>query len=129
MDAGARRSKIAAFVLLGLGIVFYLLFALGETAGGDISGTQHFLPVAILVVLVWVAWTRPWTAGVVLLALAVPAGAAYVAILIVRDLPLWWALIVAFPPILTGLLLVRAGRAARGRTEPGETGGVRSGHV
>lgn len=110
VDTGARRSRIAALVLLGFGVAFYLLFAVGETAGGDISGLQHFLPAAILAALVWVARRRPRAAGIVLLALAVPLGAAYVGILVVRDLPLTWALVVAFPPILTGFLLVRAGR-------------------
>lgn len=117
MDAGARRSKIAALVLLVLGVGFYLMFAVGEAVGGDISGVQHFLPAAVLAVLVWAAWNRPWTAGVVLLLLAVPLGAVYVAILVVRNLPLWLWLVVAFPPILTGALLLRAGRD-RERSRP-----------
>lgn len=110
VDAGARWSKIVALVLLGFGVAFYLIFAVGETAGGDISGVQYFAPAAILAVLVWVAWRRPRRAGIVLLALAVPLADVYIGILFVRDLPLTWALVVAFPPILTGLLLLRAGR-------------------
>jgi hypothetical protein len=46
----------------------------------------------------------------VLLVLAVPLGALYIAVLVVRDLPLTWALWIALPPVVTGLLLVRAGR-------------------
>jgi hypothetical protein len=110
MEAGARGTKMAALVLLALGVAFYLLFALGEMADGDVSGVQHLLPAVILAALLWVAWRRPLVAGVVLLVLAVPLGAAYVAVLVVRDLPLTWALIVALPPVVTGLLLVRAGR-------------------
>ena len=110
MDAGARRAKFAALVLLGLGVAFYLTFAIGETAGGDISGVQHFLPAALLAVLLWVGWRRPRVAGAVLLVLAVPLAAAYLAFLALRDLSLTSALIVALPPLVTGLLLVRAGR-------------------
>jgi peptidoglycan/LPS O-acetylase OafA/YrhL len=104
------RTKIAGLVLLGLGLAFYLMFAIGETAGGDISGVQHFLPAVILGALMYVAWRRPLAAGIVLLVLAVPLGALYIAVLVVRDLPLTWALWIALPPVVTGLLLVRAGR-------------------
>ena len=114
MDEGARRAKIAALVLLGLGVAFYLMFAIGETAGGDITGVQHFPPAAILAVLLWVAWRRPLAAGIALLVLAVPLAAAYIALLVVRHLPPTWALVVALPPVVTGLLLVRAGRRSRG---------------
>ena len=108
--AGAGRSKITALVLLGLGVAFYLVFAVGETVGGDFTGLQHLLPAAILALLAWVGWTHPRRAGIILLALAVPFSAAYVALLVVRELPLSWALIVAAPPVVAGLLLVRSGR-------------------
>jgi len=114
VDAGAGRSKITALVPLGLGVAFYLAFALGEMAGGDITGLQHLLPAAILALLLWVAWRRPRRAGIVLLVLAVPFDAAYIALLVVRDLPPVWALVVALPPVVTGLLLVRAGRREPG---------------
>lgn len=110
MDAGARRSKIAGIVLLGLGLAFYLAFAIGETAGGEISGLQHLLPAGILALLLWIGWRHPRRAGTILLVLAVPFAVAYTAFLVVRDLPLTWALIVALPPVLAGLLLLRAGR-------------------
>ncbi|HTZ05567.1 MAG TPA: hypothetical protein VMB53_07410 [Gaiellaceae bacterium] len=103
-------AKLAALVLLGLGIAFYLVFAVGEIAGGDPSGVQHLLPAAVLGGLFWLGWRRPRTAGIVLLALAVPLGAAYIAVLVVRDLPLTWALWIALPPALTGWLFLRAGR-------------------
>ena len=92
MDEGARRAKIAALVLLGLGIAFSLLFTIGEMAGGDVAGIQHLPPAVVLVGLVWLAWKRPTVAGIVLLMLAVPLGTAYVVVLVVHDLPLTWAL-------------------------------------
>jgi hypothetical protein len=109
LDEAGGQTKIAGLVLLGLGVAFYLTFAVGEIAGGDISGVQHLLPAALLAALVYVGWKRPRTAGIVLLALAVPLGAVYVAVLIARDLPLTWALVVALPPVVTGVLLLRAG--------------------
>jgi len=109
-----RRMKIAALVLLALGVAFYLMFAVGEMAGGEISGFQHLLPAAVLGALLWLGWKRPRMAGIVLLALAVPLGAAYIAVLVIRDLPLSWAVWIVLPPLLTGLLLVRAGRHERG---------------
>ena len=110
MDAEARWTKRAALALLGLGIVFYLMFAIGELAGGDVSGVQHFLPVAILAALAIVAWHRPRAAGIALLALTIPLGAAYVALLVVRHLPPTWAVMIVGPPLVTGYLLLRAGR-------------------
>ena len=110
MTAGAHRSKIAALVLLALGIAFYLAFAVGEMAGGDMTGVQHLVPTAVLAGLGWMAWRRPRRAGIVLLVLAVPFAVWYITLLVIRDLPLIWALFVALPPVATGLLLVRAGR-------------------
>lgn len=116
MDEGARRAKIAALVLLGLGVVFYLMFTVGEIAGGDVSGIQHLPPALALVGLLWLAWKRPRGAGIVLLVLAVPLGIAYLVVLVVRDLPLVWAVQIALPPVVAGLLLLRAGR--RGHDAP-----------
>ena len=113
MDEGARRAKIAALAPLGLGIAFSLLFTVGEIVGGDVAGIQHLPPAVVLVGLVWLAWRRPTVAGIVLLVLAVPLGTAYVVVLVVHDLPLTWALEIALPPVLTGLLLLRAGRPER----------------
>jgi hypothetical protein len=113
VNVDARRTKIAALVLLGLGVAFYLMFAIGEMAGGDISGIQHLPPAVILAVLLGVSWRHPLAAGIVLLVLAIPLAVAYVVVLVVRDLPLTWALWIGLPPVLTGLLLVRAGQHER----------------
>ena len=113
MRTDVTRTKIAALVLLALGVAFYLMFAVGELAGGDVSGIQHLAPAALLGALLWLGWRRPLVAGIVLLALAVPLGVAYVVVLVVRDLPPTWALWIALPPVVTGYLLVRAGHTQR----------------
>ena len=113
MTKNRVRAKFAGLVLLALGLAFYLAFTIGEVVGGDISGIQHFPPALLLGVLLIVAWKHPLAAGSVLLVLAVPLGVTYVVVLVQRDLPLTWALVVAAPPLLTGLLLVWAGRQER----------------
>ena len=110
MHARAHGMKIAALVLLGLGVAFYLSFTIGEMAGGDVSGIQHLPPALILAVLLLLSWRHPLAAGTVLLVLAVPLAVAYVVLLVVRDLPLVWAMWIAVPPVVSGLLLVWAGR-------------------
>jgi hypothetical protein len=113
MGDDARGTKLAALVLLAFGVVFYLTFAVGEMAAGDVSGVQHLPPAIILAALLWLAWRRTYAAGIALLVLSVPLAIAYVVVLVVRDLPLPWALWVALPPVATGLLLLRAGRRER----------------
>jgi hypothetical protein len=118
MDAGARYAKIAALVLMGLGVAFFLMFAVGETAAGEISGVQHFPPAVILAALMYVAWKRPLAAGRALLVISALLVAAVVAVLVVGRLPSATGLLVSvvLPAVLTGLLLVRAGR---GEHRPG----------
>ena len=113
MDAHTRWMKIAALALLGLGTAFYLVLAIGEMVGGDVGGVQHLPPAVILSVLLWSSWGHPFAAGTILLALAVPLGLAYLVLLIVRDLPPTWALVVVLPPVVTGTLLVRVARRER----------------
>jgi len=112
----ARLAKIAALMLLGLGVAFFLLFAVAEMAGGDIAGIQHLPPAAVLGALLWLGWKRPRTAGIVLLALAVPLGIAFVvgvAVEGVRPGELWVAVLIPLVPVLTALLFLRAGRGER----------------
>lgn len=100
--------KKAALVLLALGVAFYGTFTVGELAGGDVTGLQHLPPALILAALFWFAWRRPHAAGVLLLGISVPLGIAYVVVLLTHSLPPTWALVVVLPPVLAGLLLLRA---------------------
>jgi hypothetical protein len=112
----ARLVKIAALMLLGLGVGFFLLFAAAELAGGDVAGIQHLPPAAVLGALLWLGWKRPRTAGIVLLALAVPLGVAFavgVAVEGVRPGEFWVALLIPLVPVLTALLFLWAGRGER----------------
>jgi len=114
----ARLAKIAALLLLGLGVGFFLMFAVAEMAGGDIAGIQHLPPAAVLGALLWLGWKRPRTAGIVLLAISVPLGVAYVvaaAVQGVRPGELWVAVSIPLVPVLTGFLFLWAGRGERGQ--------------
>ena len=112
----SRRSQLAGMALLGLGVAFYLLFTIGEVAGGDITGLQHLPPAVLLGSLLVVAARRPRLAGLVLLGLAVALGALFLALVIARDLPPAGTLIVVLPPAVAGGLLVRAGRSTARRS-------------
>jgi hypothetical protein len=113
----ARLAKIAALMLLGLGVGFFLIFAVAEMAGGDIAGIQHLLPAAVLGALLWLGWKRPRTVGIVLLALSVPIGVAYVAAAARSARPgeLWAVLWIPLMSVLTGFLFFWAGRDERGQ--------------
>lgn len=113
----AQLAKIAALMLVGLGIAFFLIFALGELAGGEISGVQHLPPAALLGALLWLGWKRPHAAGIiVLLLLAAPLIIGFaigVATEGARSAEMWFALLIPLVPIVIGGLFLWAGRVER----------------
>jgi hypothetical protein len=111
-----RPAQAAALMLVALGLGFFLLFAIAELAGGDVAGVQHLPPAAVLGALLWLGRKRPRTAGVALLALAVPSGVALV--VGVRPGELWVALPIPLVAVLTGVLFLQAGRSERRHTSP-----------
>lgn len=113
----ARLAKIAALMLVGLGIAFFLIFAVGELAGGETSGVQHLPPAALLGALLWLGWKRPRAAGIiVLLLLAAPLTFGFaigMATEDARSAEMWFALLIPLVPIVTGGLFLWAGRGER----------------
>jgi hypothetical protein len=83
------------------------LFAVGETAGGDWSGLGHFIPAAVIGLLMWLGWKQPVVGGIALLAGALLAASFFSDAL--RG-PEWLApfLIFIAPLALSGLLLFSA---------------------
>jgi len=116
VDAGARRMKIAAMVLLGLGISFYLMFALGEAASGEAGAAAHLLPALLLGALMYAAWKRPLAAGIILLILSVPLGLLY-AYLAIGSVGVAtgtaWSVQIVLPAWVAGGLLLAVGRRTR----------------
>lgn len=116
VNASARRMKIAAMVLLGLGIAFYLMLALGETASGEAGGAAHLLPALLLGALMYAAWKRPLAAGITVLVLSVPLGVlyAYLAIGSVGVATgIAWSVQIVLPAWVAGGLLLAVGRRTR----------------
>ena len=63
--------KITALVIMGLLTAFLLLMGLGEMFGGDISGAGHLIPAALLIVMMWVGWKKPYGSGIFLLVVGI----------------------------------------------------------
>ena len=55
----STQLKIAGTVFLVIPILILAAFAVGEMASGDITGSQHVMQLAPLVLLGWLGWKRP----------------------------------------------------------------------
>lgn len=106
----ARGLRIAALGVSGLATAFWLWFAIGEVARGELGGLSHLAPVAAMALLAALALRRPAVGAVAFLA----AGAAWS--LYVRDL--LGAALLGAPFFLIGLLLGAAWLVRRGRRVP-----------
>jgi hypothetical protein len=102
-----KTLKIIALVFPGLTVAVLLLFALGETIGGDWSGLGHLIQAIPIAFLMWLGWKHPLSGGILLLVLSFLA--AYSMGEILRG-PEWLApsLIIIAPLILSGILLLGA---------------------
>ncbi|HSG42327.1 MAG TPA: hypothetical protein VLA72_04150 [Anaerolineales bacterium] len=102
-----KRMKIAALVFPGMPLVILLLFAIGETAGGDWSGLGHLIQAIPLVLLMWLGWKYPLWGGILLLVLSFIAGYSFANPLAGSD---WLSplLIIVAPLILSGILFLSA---------------------
>ena len=99
--------KIIALIFPGLVIAILLLFAIGETAGGDWSGLGHLIQVIPIGLLMWLGWKRPLWGGIFLLLMGILASLFFSDAL--RG-PEWLApfLIIIAPLFLAGILLLGA---------------------
>ena len=62
-----RGLKIAAMIPLGFMVLVLLMFGIGETLGGDLSGLMHLVPVVFVGLVIWLCWKRPSWGGILLL--------------------------------------------------------------
>jgi len=104
-----KGIKIAAMIFPGIPLSILLLFAIGETVGGDWSGLGHLIQVVPIVLLMWLAWKRPLWGGISLLILSLIAAYSFANPLRGTD---WLAplLIIVAPLILSGVLFLSAAR-------------------
>lgn len=107
-----RRIKIAALVFPGIPLTILLLFAIGESVGGDWSGVGHLIQAIPIALLMWLGWKRPLWGGVLLLVLSLIAAYSFANPLRGTD---WLAplLIIVTPLILSGILFLSAARSEK----------------
>lgn len=100
-----KGLKIVALIFPGLTIAILLLFAVGETAGGDWSGLGHLIQALPIALLMWLGWKRPLWGGIFLLVLGFLSWYSFGDAL--RG-PGWLApfLIIIAPLIISGVLLL-----------------------
>jgi hypothetical protein len=108
----STQLKIAGMALLAIPMVILTLFAVGETAGGDLTGLQHVIELAPLALLAWFAWKRPFWGGVALIAVALIVTGLYVVFIHGFAMPavILAVLLLFAMPMAAGMLFVAASR-------------------
>jgi hypothetical protein len=104
---------------ISLGLLFIplgvlLLFTFGEVFSGDISGLSHLIQAAPLVLLIFLAYKKPYSGGVLLLITSLFLGVLYVirapfnleTIFLVETM-------LFLPPFISGLLLILSSGKAK----------------
>ncbi len=106
--------KVAGLVIVGLGSLFFSAMGVGEMIGGDLSGLQHLPPAALLGAFVYLGWRHPVAVGIVLVIIAFGLASLYAFAFFGSDesvgTRIAWALQVALPPLVAGVLLIAAAR-------------------
>jgi len=110
-----KRIKVAALIFPGLTLAILLLFAIGETAGGDWSGLGHLIQAIPVAFLMWLGWKRPLWGGIFFLVLSLVALYSFANPLRGAD---WIAplLIIVAPLIISGILFLSAARVEKRKT-------------
>ena len=116
----AKQLKVAGLMLLLIPIILLLMFTVGETLSGDLSGLGHLIQLAPLVILAIFAWKKPALGGKILVVIGVLLAIIGLAPMILlraagREGMEIGALIgvmltLFLPPIISGLLFVASAR-------------------
>lgn len=64
-----KALKVLALIFPALTVAILLLFAFGETLGGDWSGLGHLIQALPIALLMWLGWKRPLWGGIFFLVL------------------------------------------------------------
>jgi hypothetical protein len=124
MQFPRRWIRIAGLVLVVIPLGILLLFAIGETAGGDLYGLQHLVQAVPLAVVAFVAWRWPGVGGPLLAGISALLAVMFFVVMGVRLSPgiaAGTALLFFAPPLVAGLLFWADGRRA---TAPQGVAGV-----
>jgi hypothetical protein len=95
-DGTGTRLKRAALVCLAIPMLVLTVFAVGEVAGGDISGLQHVVEILPLAALAWLGWRRPLWGGIALIVLT----------LTLAGIPIVMDRLSSAPPFVTAFLYI-----------------------
>ena len=109
----ARRILRDTLILMGGGIAFWLLITIGEAADGDMTSVFHLVPMAMIAILLVLAWRLPLDVGVAAVIFGVIAlGYAY---RMVTDAVSQFqaVLFIGVPLLVSGVLLTAVGAVAR----------------
>lgn len=101
--------KVAAQLVLGIFMLFNLVFAVCEVIGGDWSGLGHAVPAVLALFLMWLAWVRPLIGGGLLVLVGVIAAVYFSGAAAGSGFALRTVLLMAGPALLGGLLSLAAG--------------------
>lgn len=103
-----QALKVVSLLPLGFMVLVLLMFAIGESVGGDLSGLMHLVPVVFVGLVIWLCWKHPQWGGLLLLAGAVFEALSFWRLFLQADAaaiisPL---VIMILPLALSGLLLL-----------------------
>lgn len=97
--------------IIGVPIIFLLIFLVGETVGGDISGLGHLVQLLPILILLIIAWKFPFAGGILFTSIGLVLGIMYA---ISAEFPLETILIVEavlfLPLVITGISFILASR-------------------
>ncbi|MDA0365842.1 MAG: hypothetical protein O3B31_14195 [Chloroflexi bacterium] len=112
-----RHLRAIATAAIAPVVAVLVLFVVGEAGGGDLSGLQHVVQLAPLVLIVAAAWRFPTVGGGLLVVLSLVLIVGYPVWALDREIsPLGIVLVEALlllPPLASGLLFLAAGRMMR----------------
>jgi len=120
----AHWLRIAGLIPLGLQVLIYLVFGIGEMASGELGGAMHLLEAIVIALLGMLAWMRPLEGGIALFVCGALSAIGFtVALVASGPLPEGAVIsssviITAVPQIVSGVLFFIAGMLARRATTP-----------
>jgi hypothetical protein len=120
----AHWLRIAGLIPLGLQVLIYLVFGIGETAAGELGGAMHLLEAIVVALLGMLAWMRPLEGGIALFVCGALSAIGFIVVLVASG-PLPedavispTVIITAVPQIVSGVLFFIAGMLARNAITP-----------
>ncbi|MBU1166890.1 hypothetical protein KKC60_00585 [Patescibacteria group bacterium] len=103
-----KRLKAIGLSVLLIPTLFFLIFLVGETVGGDISGISHILQIIPIIVLGIIGLKYPYIGGLIL---TIIGTILFILYAISAELQsLFLGLIIFLPLIISGILLILSAR-------------------